>query len=360
MLDAGAEDPEHPAGKPAGPAVQRALQALADGCGAEGLRQHFWQAGAYVDAARLRDLCDPETDHAWIWDSGALGAGDTFDREEFVEAVRVRLGTGGPAEPTLCGHCGAAVLDSAGAHASTCCLGEATIGHNLVKETLHRYAIRGDPGTELEPVNLVRSRPLDRPADVLSAAPGRLSAIDVGVTRSAIAVAEGEDAAEAMWRRKMRERAAIREELEDGGVVYVPVVWTHLGRPHPQAVGVMRGIARAIARRSGCTAVAVERALRADVGAAIARRAARMSLAANRSRFADGGLGQEGATEGGPWRDLEEAGSPVPAELDRGGTGGGSRGGGAARTDDREGRRPGTGRVAATVAEPMPEPVPAT
>ena len=96
VLDAGAEDPEHPAGKPAGPAVQRALQALADGCGAEGLRQHFWQAGAYVDAARLRDLCDPETDHAWIWDSGALGAGDTFDREEFVEAVRVRLGAGAP------------------------------------------------------------------------------------------------------------------------------------------------------------------------------------------------------------------------------------------------------------------------
>ena len=36
------------------------------GGGAEGLRQHFWQAGAYVDAARLRDLCDPETHHAWI------------------------------------------------------------------------------------------------------------------------------------------------------------------------------------------------------------------------------------------------------------------------------------------------------
>eukprot|EP00973_Karenia_brevis_P015394 2105551-Karenia_brevis.AAC.1 len=64
------------------------------------------------------------------------------------------------------------MLDTAGAHASTCCTGEATRGHNLVKEELFQYSVIADPHSELEPVHLGHSRPLDRPADILTAASG--------------------------------------------------------------------------------------------------------------------------------------------------------------------------------------------
>ena len=192
-----------------------------------------------------------------MWSAKALEA----DREEFTEAIRIRLGAGGPPDQILCAVCGEHLLDASGAHASTCCTGEATIGHNLVKEELHRFALIGDPRSELEPENLVRSRPRDRPADVLTAAVGRLSALDVGVTSSATAPAPGEDAAEKMWRRKTQEREVVRDELEELGIVYTPVVWTNHGRPHPQATSAVQAIARAAARRHGCTARAMERAM---------------------------------------------------------------------------------------------------
>ena len=109
--------------------------------------------------------------------------------------MRIRLGTGGPGESIECRNCGDAMLDAAGAHASKCCIGEATVGHNLVKEIIHKFASRADAHSELEPPNLVRSRPRDRPADVLSAASGRLSALDIGITSSALATGAGDDAA---------------------------------------------------------------------------------------------------------------------------------------------------------------------
>ena len=154
------------------------------------------------------------------------------------------------------------------------------------------------------------SRPLDRPADVLTAAVGRLSALDVGVTSSATAPAPGEDAAEAMWRRKTQEREGVRGELEELGIVYTPVVWTNHGRPHPQAAAAVQAIARAAARRRGGTARAMERALRERIGAALARRGARMSLAAMARR--DEGAVEPGA---GVWRELSAADAPSAADA---------------------------------------------
>ena len=152
----------------------------------------------------------------------------------------------------------------------------------MVKEEIHRFALIADPGSEMEPVHLVRSRPMDRPADVLSTAPGRLSAMDVGITSSATASAVGEDAAEAMWARKTAEREGIRTELDEIGVTYTPIIWTNHGRAHPEADRVIQAIAKNAARRRGCTARAMERAIRGRICAAIARRGARMSLAASR------------------------------------------------------------------------------
>ncbi|CAK0796533.1 unnamed protein product, partial [Prorocentrum cordatum] len=238
------------------------LMAIADARTAEGLAQHSAGADAHVDRARLGDLRDPGTDLSRMW--------------------RCAFGWAPAGRPSLqmCGARGEHLLDAAGPHASTCCIGEATVGHNPVKEELHRFAVMGDPRSELEPENLVRSRPLDRPADVLTAAVGRLSALDVGVTSSATAPAPGEDAAEAMWQRKNRERDSVRGELEELGIVYSSVVWTSHGRPHLQAA-------------------AVQRALRERIGAALARRGARTSLATV-ARL-DDSAAEPGA---GVWREL--------------------------------------------------------
>jgi hypothetical protein len=55
--------------------------------------------------------------------------------------------------------------------------------------------------------------------------------------------------------------------------------YTLPGTRHVEAGSVLAGIARQFARRRGVAKEAVERQLRARIGAAIARRAARMSLA---------------------------------------------------------------------------------
>ena len=319
VADVGVEDPEHPQGRKTGPKGQRQLQRLLDACAANGLRQHFNRAGSGVDRARLEDLERLDTDHSWMWSAGALGTAEAFEREEFNEAIRIRLGAGGTGEPTVCECCGDRVLDAAGAHASTCCTGEATVGHNLIKEVLRRYALLADPRTEIEPTNLVRSRPADRPADVLTTAAGRLSALDVGVTSTATASAPGEDAAEAMWRRKRREREPIRAELEEAGIQYVPVVWTHHGRPHAQAKAVVRGISRAVARRHGGGALAIERGIRCRIGTALARRVARMSLAC--MGRGDTMPGEEENGSGDPWKELPAiGGEPGRCQPCRSGT----------------------------------------
>jgi hypothetical protein len=118
-----------------------------------------------------------------------------------------------------------------------------------------------------------------------------LSALDVGITSSALFTA-GADAAEAMWKRKTKEREPIKNELEQSGIVYTPLVWTHHGRAHEQANTAIKAIARSVARRWGGSPAVTERGLRERIGIALARRAARMSLA-TWSRDADLGIEEE-------------------------------------------------------------------
>ena len=120
-----------------------------------------------------------------------------------MEAVRVRLGAGGPPDVAVCGYCGGHQLDAAGAHASCCAAWEATKGHNAIRDTLFAYAIEANPSSEWEPENLVASQQRARPADVLTSAAiaGRVAALDVGVTSHA--AAGGVDAADAMFRQNL-------------------------------------------------------------------------------------------------------------------------------------------------------------
>ena len=199
---------------------------------------------------------------------------------EFAEAVRVRLGAGGPPDVGVCGCCGQAQLDSSGAHASCCALGEATAGHAAVRDSIFECASAADPSAEWEPVDLIPSRPRARPADVLTPAaiPGRVAALDVGITSPAVSLLR--DAAEDMFRCKTGEREDSRAELEAQNIVYRPIVWTCFGRPHGAAESTLRAIARRAARRRGRTAAkAVLCQLRLAMSVCLARRAARMSLA---------------------------------------------------------------------------------
>ena len=73
-------------------------------------------------------------------------------------------------------------MDGTGRHATPCCLGEATRGHNRCVETLFTYAQAVDPESVKEPRELVPTQQHLRPADILTAAARRLTAVDMGVT----------------------------------------------------------------------------------------------------------------------------------------------------------------------------------
>ena len=158
--------------------------------------------------------------------------------------------------------------------------GEATWGHNAVRDLIFEFSLAADATTEKEPAGLISSRPTLRPADVLSpaAVSGRMAALDIGIT-SVEAAPEG-DAAEVMFMRKSQERAPFEREFAAQNIVYRPMVWTIFGRPLPATLTMLRAIAKRVPRRRGYAsqAVLLKQLLR-KIGAELARRAARMSLA---------------------------------------------------------------------------------
>ena len=281
VLDAGEEDPEHPAqgGGRTGPSLQALFSALVDKCILEGLAQEMQSAEQFPDIRRIREIADPGCNHEWLW---ALSPqhGPTLQDDEFVEAVRLRLGAGGPEEPVPCRLCGG-VLDGAGSHALCCATGEATRGHNAVRRQLHGLARSADPAAEEEPLGLIPSHPTLRPADVFTSAasPGRLSALDVGVT-SPEATGAGEDCTESMRLRKLNDYGRHLASLERQNIVYQPMVWSAFGRPHVATTKGIRAMARQAARRRGLvSAQLLQRRAEASISVEIWRRAAKMVFA---------------------------------------------------------------------------------
>jgi len=247
--------------------------------GARGCASNYFEAAeSHLDLARINDLSHKESDHCWFWGVCSHHGQIIEDHEEYVEAVRIRLGAGGPIDGGICSNCGERSLDRGGGHATCCAIGESTRGHNALRDTVFTFAKIADPSAELEPENLIPSRPRDRPADVLTAAvPGCVAALDIGVASPAAAAA-GDDAAEAMWRRKVNEREDVRPELEQAGIQYRPFVFTAYGRPHPAASEAIKHIIKLAARRKGFAAKALERQFRSNISTVLARRLARMSL----------------------------------------------------------------------------------
>ena len=139
------------------------------------------------------------------------------------------------------------------------------------------FALTVDPETIEEPQDLVPRRML-RPADLLTAASGRLTAADFGITSPAVA-SSAEEAKLAMFTRKNKEREEWEVDLIPQGMTYVPMVASHFGSLHPTLSDWVMLIATNLARKQGKSKAAVNRQIRGRLGAALARRAARMSLA---------------------------------------------------------------------------------
>ena len=272
VTPAGAEDPEAP-GKPAN--LQTRLSDLAARHRVGELERELEFAGDLSGVRRLRDLRDPGTDHSWIWVACSF-AGSCLRKHEFCTALLLRLGAPVAAQQSPCAICGG-MMDARGLHALRCAPGEATKGHNRVRDQLLGLASLGDTTSAVEPRGLVPSQPGLRPADILStAAFARPAALDVSVACPDSAGA-GTDCCSAVAQEKLEKYAPYLDELWAEGISYVPLVWSCWGRPHEDATAAVRSMAAGAARRRGDLQPDALRArTTAMVGLQLARRAARM------------------------------------------------------------------------------------
>ncbi|CAK0846886.1 unnamed protein product [Prorocentrum cordatum] len=281
VAEAGAEDPEHPAAPRGRGALrlQRDLTRVADRTLSTGLSRA--RASGDADAVhRLQELCHPNQCHDWLW-AISPHKGRIMTSEEFALAVRIRLGAGGPDEEVVCANCGECIIGPSGSHGLLCARGPCNAGHNAVRDDVYAFASAVDSSTELEPIGLVSSRPMLRPADVLTGVPdpsGRLAALDVGII-APMAAGASDDCVETMVCRKQRRADGFRSELEDSGIEYRVLAVSAFGRFHDEFPRVLQSIARAHARRRGTEAHVELRHVQTRIAVSIWRRAARMARA---------------------------------------------------------------------------------
>ena len=126
--------------------------------------------GQHADLRRLAELRAVEDqERSWLW-AIRRGTEPTLAPSDYALAVRAMLGASLLIEPMVCSGCGIHMMDVQGRHAM-CRMGAATmVGHNRVRDVIAMGLAMADPGTVVEPLGLVPSRPNLRPADVLSRA----------------------------------------------------------------------------------------------------------------------------------------------------------------------------------------------
>ena len=216
IADAGEADDEHPFSphRPNATGLRREIGKVVDGCIRCGLQEFLQSAHRWPDISRINELSDGRVNHTWMW---ALSPhhGAVMSDAEYVEAVRLRLGTAGPTEPLTCGQCDKHLLDSACAHALCCAPGASTRGHYAVVRKIFDVVQQVDHGAETEAAGLIPSAPTLRPADILThaACSGRAAALDVG-TASPDSSHAGADCLETMHADKVAKYAPYRSALE--------------------------------------------------------------------------------------------------------------------------------------------------
>ena len=154
------------------------------------------RCGRWGDARRLRELRNLSVSHDWLW---ALNSchGPVVPRNEFLTAVRVRLGAPSVDADMTCPRCERAILDKGCMHALVCAGPEATRGYYAVRDAVLQLAHLADPSAEAETPELIPSAPTLRPPDIFTSAAvsGCWAALDIGVT-SPEASGAGEDCCE--------------------------------------------------------------------------------------------------------------------------------------------------------------------
>ena len=93
----GEGDDEHPDGATR-QRTQHLITSYTDKCLREGLRQQYAAAGNRAAINRLEELMDLLLNHTWLWHV-SQHHGPVLAEDEFVEAVRVLVGTAGPTDP---------------------------------------------------------------------------------------------------------------------------------------------------------------------------------------------------------------------------------------------------------------------
>ena len=270
-------DDEHPDANalPTALAIQKALFRITDARRNALIRHSMLRRGDLPGVRRLDELQHAECDHTWMW-TLSRHKGKPLAPDDFIDALRIRLGIAGPCELLPCELCGAELMDAAGAHALCCARAESTRGHHGVARTLFDEVAIVDPAAELEAPGLIPGTLL-RPADVLTSAAGAgLTALDIGIA-SPDAANAGNDCVVSMYGRKEAYYAEYEPALACQNVVYQPMVFSCYGRPHPRTTAILRTLAKRLSRRRGCASAEWRyRRLRARLASSLWTRAARM------------------------------------------------------------------------------------
>jgi hypothetical protein len=237
--------------RPGAPHIQKKLCAVLDAKKFTALRACFLERGDMEDVLRLEDLNNEHQEHSWLWALNPVTE-PVLSQEDWLGAVRLRLGCPQLSSDILCASCGTRVLDRHGYHALCCARGESTKGHNKVRDTLHAGFAASDPGAAIEVQGLIASQPDLRPADILTTAAREhgTTAVDVGIC-APHASGAGEDCVETMRSHKLENYASVLSELEAQNIQYVPATISCYGRRHPSVTQILIQAAREAARRKG-------------------------------------------------------------------------------------------------------------
>ena len=213
------------------------------------MRHKFLDDGFVEDAQRLAELGSSEQHHGWITSINPEKA-VVLSVEEWVTAMKLRLGCDFLGAPTVCGACGERILDRKCCHALCCAKAESTRGHYTVRDAMVAPFLAGDSSTSLETPGLIPSAPSLRPADILtgSAHPTWQSAVDVMIKAPAT-VGYGVDVTEVGKQEKLQRYGPYLDELEDEGIRYQPAVFSSYGRFHTDVVVMLKMAARRAALR---------------------------------------------------------------------------------------------------------------
>ena len=294
------EDEAHPEHTVGGNSlhIQKCITKYFDAKAPLELKTSYKDRGDFSGFKRIEELSHPDQDHSWMW-MLSKNKGPTLSAQDYVEAVRIRLGIAGPAEAVPCRLCGEIGSDGSAAHAFCCARAESTRGHTGATHQLAEEIATIDSLMEIEPAGLSAGTSL-RPADVLtSVLGGNLTAIDIGIA-SPDAVNASDDYVSQMRTRKLEKYSAYSDELEAQNITYRPMPISCYGLFHPDSLAILRTLSHRIARRRGCSASEWRfRRMRAKLTVQVWKRAARMVRAC--------------------WPDIDEEAEPGYGEGEAGG-----------------------------------------